>query len=87
MSSRSPRKRVQGVVKSAKMDKTISVVVERLVKHPRYHKYIRRRSVLKAHDEKNEAEKGDRVEIAASRPLSKTKNWRLTGILEKASER
>ncbi len=87
MKTRAQKKRVEGVVKSAAMDKTISVVVERLVKHRAYQKYIRRRSVFKAHDERNEAKPGDRVQIAATRPLSKTKNWRLVRVVEKASER
>ena len=87
MKPRVQRKRVEGVVKSAAMDKTISVAVERLVKHPKYQKFVRRRSVFKVHDEKNEAQRGDRVRIAASRPLSKTKNWRLVSVVEKASER
>lgn len=81
----SARRRVEGVVKSASMDKTISVVVQRLVKHPRYGKYVKRRSVLKAHDENNKAAEGDRVRIVGSRPLSKNKHWRLASILEKAA--
>ena len=64
------------------MKKTISVVVDRLVRHPRYRKYVRRRSVFKAHDENNEAQVGDRVEIVSSRPLSKTKRWRVQRLIE-----
>ena len=85
MKARAVKKKVEGVVKSAAMDKTISVVVERLVKHRTYQKYIRKRSVFKAHDEKNEAKPGDRVQIAATRPLSKTKNWRLVRVMERLS--
>jgi small subunit ribosomal protein S17 len=86
MKPRVQKKKIEGIVKSAAMDKTISVVVERLVKHRTYKKFVRKRSVLKAHDEKNEAKAGDRVQVAASRPLSKTKNWRLVRVVEKASE-
>jgi small subunit ribosomal protein S17 len=78
------RRRAQGIVKSDKMDKTISVVVERLVRHPRYGKYVRRRSTFKAHDSHNEAKAGDLVEIEESRPLSKTKCWRLLRIVRRA---
>ena len=78
------RKRLQGVVKSDKMDKTVTVTVERLVKHPRYKKYIQRRRRLKAHDENNACRLGDRVEIVESRPLSKTKHWRVRKVLEAA---
>jgi len=78
------RRRAQGIVKSDKMDKTISVVVERLVRHPRYGKYVRRRSTFKAHDSHNEARAGDLVEIEESRPLSKTKCWRLLRIVRRA---
>lgn len=85
MSERGMRKCVTGLVKSVAMDKTISVQIDRLVKHRRYHKYIRKHTVLKAHDELNQAGVGDTVEIVASRPLSKTKNWRLTRIVEIAT--
>ena len=78
------RRRAQGVVKSDKMDKTISLVVERLVRHPRYGKYVRQRSTFKAHDSHNEARVGDLVEIEESRPLSKTKCWRLLRIVRRA---
>lgn len=86
MSERKPRKKVKGVVKSTAMNKTISVVVDRLVKHPKYKKYMRRRTVYKAHDEENQARPGDRVEIIAARPLSKTKSWRLAKIVERSRE-
>lgn len=78
------RRRAQGVVKSDKMDRTISVAVERLVRHPRYGKFVRRSSTFKAHDSHNEARPGDVVEIEESRPLSKTKSWRLVRIVRRA---
>ena len=73
-----------GMVVSDKMDKTVVVLVERLVKHQLYHKYIRRRSKFAAHDENNAARTGDKVLITQSRPLSKTKKWRVSKIVEKA---
>ena len=72
-----------GVVVSDKMDKTVVVLVNRLVKHPVYKKYIRRRAKFMAHDEQNSARMGDTVEIIESRPLSRFKRWRLTRILER----
>lgn len=72
-----------GVVTSDKMDKTVVVVVNRLVKHPIYKKYIRRRAKFTAHDEQNAARVGDKVEIIQSRPLSRTKRWRLTRVVER----
>jgi small subunit ribosomal protein S17 len=74
-----------GMVTSDKMDKTITVVVERLVRHPLYRKYVRRRTVLKAHDENQEAKTGDRVEVEFSRPLSKTKRWQLVRVVQKGA--
>ncbi len=74
-----------GVVTSDKMDKTIVVSVERLVKHRLYHKYIRKRSRYAAHDQTNSCQVGDRVIIAESRPLSKTKRWRVSKVVEKAA--
>jgi small subunit ribosomal protein S17 len=65
------------------MDKTVVVLVNRLVKHPVYKKYIRRRAKFMAHDEKNSARLGDTVEIIQSRPLSRLKRWRLTRILDR----
>ena len=79
---RNSRKTRIGIVTSDKMDKTIVVQVEQLVKHTLYKKYINRRSKFKAHDEKNECKIGDRVEIMETRPLSKEKCWRLVKILE-----
>ena len=73
-----------GTVVSDKMDKTIVVLVERLVKHRLYKKYIKRRSKFSAHDEHNSCQVGDTVAIAESRPLSRTKRWRLSKIVEKA---
>jgi len=72
-----------GVVVSDKMDKTVVVLVNRLIKHPVYKKYIRRRAKFMAHDEQNSARMGDTVEIIESRPLSRFKRWRLTRILER----
>jgi small subunit ribosomal protein S17 len=80
---RSPRK--VGLVESDKRDKTRKVSITFLVKHTKYGKYMRRRTVLHVHDEKNESHEGDRVEIAECRPISKTKNWVVTRIVEKAS--
>jgi len=70
-----------GVVTSTKMQKTITVRVERLVKHPKYGKYIRRRTKLSAHDEHEKANVGDQVEVAFTRPFSKTKRWRLVRVV------
>ena len=73
---------VEGEVVSDKMDKTISVLIYRQVKHKKYGKYIRRSSVFKAHDETNRAKVGDRVRISETRALSKTKRWKLMEVLE-----
>ncbi|TFH25314.1 MAG: 30S ribosomal protein S17 [Myxococcales bacterium] len=83
--SRVRAKTREGVVVSDAMDKTIVVVVTRLIKHPRYHKYIRVKKKYAAHDERNECNKGDRVVIAECRPLSKSKRWRLRTIVERAT--
>lgn len=80
---RGQRKIQQGVVTSAKMDKTITVLVERKVRHPRYEKFVRRRTRLHAHDEGNLAQMGDVVEVAETRPLSKLKRWRLVRIVRR----
>jgi small subunit ribosomal protein S17 len=80
---RKPRT-VTGRVVSTKMQKTIAVEIERLVKHPTYGKYIRRTTKLLAHDEKGDAHMGDLVSIAQSRPLSRRKSWKLVAVLEKA---
>ena len=73
-----------GTVVSNKMHKTISVSVERLVKHPTYGKYVRRTTKLLAHDENNECRAGDTVAIAECRPLSRHKAWRLVRVIERA---
>ena len=78
------RKERIGIVTSNKMNKSIVVSVERKVKHPKYGKFVKLTSSFKAHDEKNECSPGDVVKIMETRPLSKTKNWRLVEILEKA---
>lgn len=70
-----------------KADKTISVEVRRLVKHPKYGKYVYRTTRCYAHDEGNQARAGDRVEIVETRPLSKTKRWRLVSVLDRESGR
>jgi small subunit ribosomal protein S17 len=81
------RRRVEiGIVTRDKMDKTRRVEIPRLVKHPRYSKYIKRRTICYVHDEKNESKIGDTVEIMETRPLSKLKNWRLLRIVTKAPE-
>ena len=77
---------VKGQVISDKADKTISVQVYRLMKHAKYKKYIRRKSVFKTHDEKNSAKTGDMVAIYKTRPYSKTKRWRLFKILSAADK-
>ena len=74
-----------GRVTSNKMQKTIAVEIERLVKHPKYGKYIRRTTKLLAHDEKGESREGDLVSITPCRPLSRRKSWRLLKVLERAS--
>jgi small subunit ribosomal protein S17 len=78
------RKTKTGVVKSDKMTKTITVTVERKVKHPIYGKFVKKTTSFHAHDEKSEAKTGDVVKIMETRPLSKTKRWLLVEILEKA---
>ncbi len=80
------KKRVQGVVKSDRMDKTITVTVERVVKHPLYGKYLRRSSTFMAHDAHNDAREGDLVELESTRPLSRRKRWRLVRILRRAPQ-
>ena len=73
-----------GTVTSDKMDKTVTVLVERRVKHPLYGKYVVESKKYHAHDETNQCGVGDRVEIAETRPLSKTKSWTVTRVIEKA---
>ena len=81
---RNLRKERTGVVVSNKMDKTIIVAVERKEKHPLYGKFVKKTTKFVAQDEKNECGMGDTVRIMETRPLSKTKNWRLVEIVEKA---
>jgi len=81
---RSARRTLVGVVTRDKMDKTRRVEVAPLVKHVRYGKYIKRRTVCYVHDEKNETRNGDTVEIMETRPLSKNKNWRLLRVVKQA---
>jgi len=73
-----------GTVVSDRMDKTVVVMVQRLVKHPLYQKYIRKRKRYKVHDEKNDSHPGDRVLLIETRPLSREKRWRVKEILERA---
>lgn len=80
---RNLRKEKVGVVTSNKMNKSIVVAVERKVKHPKYGKFVNKTSKFVAHDEKNECSIGDTVRIMETRPLSKTKNWRLVEVIEK----
>ena len=82
--ARNLRKTQVGIVVSDKMDKTIVVAVVEPTKHPLYKKYVKRTFKLKAHDENNECQVGDRVRIMETRPLSKEKHWRLVEIVEKA---
>ena len=84
MKQRGMKREVVGTIVSDKMDKTVIVLVERLVKHPLYHKYIRRRARFAAHDGNNECKIGDKVLIIGSRPVSRTKRWRVSKIVEKA---
>jgi small subunit ribosomal protein S17 len=84
MVERNLRKTRIGVVTSNKMDKTITVAVERKVKHPIYGKFVKKTTKFHAHDEKNECTIGDIVKIMETRPLSKTKRWRLVEVVEKA---
>ena len=79
-----PRRVLTGRVVSDKTDKTRKVVVSFLAKHPKYGKYLRKRTVLHVHDESNESKLGDRVEVAPCRPYSKTKTWRLLRVVEAA---
>lgn len=84
MESRSRRKERTGLVVSHKMDKSIVVEVQRLMKHPKYGKFVKRSSRFMAHDEKNECNPGDTVRIMETRPLSRNKCWRLVEIIERA---
>jgi len=81
------RRTVTGRVVSNKMQKTIAVEVERLIRHPEYGKFIRRTTKLLAHDENNESREGDVVTIAPCKPMSRRKSWRLVAVLERAQVR
>lgn len=81
--NRGLRKERRGVVVSNRMQKTVVVSVERIVLHPKYKKYLKRRTRVKAHDERNECRVGDQVVIVESRPLSRDKRWRVSKILER----
>jgi len=83
--ARGSRRVAVGIVVSDQRQKTITVEVKHLVKHARYGKYMYRSTFLHAHDEKNEAKKGDRVEVVETRPLSKQKRWRLVRVVERAA--
>jgi small subunit ribosomal protein S17 len=83
METRNLRKEKIGIVVSNKMEKSVVVSVERKVKHPKYGKFVKKSSRFMAHDEKNECSEGDKVRIAETRPLSKSKCWRLVEIVEK----
>jgi small subunit ribosomal protein S17 len=76
-----------GRVVSDKMDKTVSVAIERLIKHPVYGKYIRRTTKVLAHDAANECKSGDRVAIAESRPISKHKSWSVVNVIERSADK
>ncbi len=78
-----PIRRVTGRVVSNKMDKTVTLLVERLVRHPVYGKYIKRSTKLHAHDERNECQEGDLVAVEQCRPLSRTKSWRVVQVVER----
>jgi small subunit ribosomal protein S17 len=84
MDSRGLRKERTGLVVSARMQKTVVVSVERTVMHPRYKKILRRRTKVKAHDERSECHVGDRVLIVECRPLSRDKRWRVSKVLGRA---
>ena len=81
------RRTITGRVVSDKMDKSISVAIERLIKHPVYGKYIRRTSKVMAHDETNQCKLGDRVTISECRPISKNKSWSVVDVVERAADK
>ena len=84
MKQRGIKRQMIGTVTSNKANKTVTVLVERLVKHRLYLKYVRRRTKFAAHDERNDCRIGDKVLISESRPISKTKRWRVVKVVEKA---
>ena len=81
------RRTIIGRVVSDKMDKTVSVAIERLIKHPMYGKYIRRTTKVLAHDASNECKPGDRVTISECKPVSKNKSWAVVDVIERAADR
>jgi len=81
------RTTARGIVEGKPKDKTISVKSVRLVRHPRYHKYVRRMTLYKVHDESEQARPGDIVEIMQTRPLSKTKHWRLVRVISRRADK
>ncbi len=81
------KRAIVGRVVSDKMDKTVSVAIERLIRHPVYGKYIRRTTKVLAHDAQNECKEGDRVAISECRPVSKSKSWAVVNIVERAADR
>ena len=83
MSERGVTKQREGVVRTNRMAKTVVVELERIILHARYKKYLRRRTKVKAHDERNECQVGDRVVIVECRPLSRQKRWRVSRILNR----
>ena len=85
-STRNQRRLLEGTVTGDHCAKTITVLVERTYRHPKYKKYLRRHERVHAHDEKGEAHRGDRVEIRSCRPLSRTKRWMLVRILERSTD-
>jgi small subunit ribosomal protein S17 len=85
MSERRMRKERQGIVISNRMNKTVVVAIERMVAHSKYKKYLRVRSKLKAHDEGNQCQIGDRVAVTETRPLSRDKRWRVSRVLERTA--
>jgi small subunit ribosomal protein S17 len=84
MKQRGIKRQMVGTVTSNKANKTVTVLVERLVKHRLYLKYVRRRTKFAAHDDRNDCQIGDKVLISESRPISKTKRWRVVKVVEKA---
>ena len=84
MKTRGLKKQLEGTVVSDKMDKTVIVTVERLVKHQEYKKYVRRTARFAAHDEQNRCAVGDKVIITEARPISRTKRWRVVDVVGKA---
>lgn len=84
MAERAERKQKVGVVSSVKMDKSITVLVQRRLRHPIYGKFVKKTKKIMAHDEQNDCKEGDTVRIMECRPLSKSKRWRLVAVLERA---